>query len=344
MLDSRQKAQGLGRAAVVITSAVAIWPASASAHVKWFAPYNVPSQPRVLSQLFDLLFWQPITLAILVLLLTCYAERGSFGVAVLRTLDRIGRPMRARIDDLYRAGTGGFFVALATLGHVILTPELKTDVPQIPWLQLLIAIGMFWRGTMVFSALGIAGLYAYGIVEYGIFHLLDYPIFLGLAAYLALSGLNAKLFGLRPLDVSRWAAGITLIWASVEKWAYPQWTYPVLESHPSLAMGFYANYYMNAAGVVEFGLAFGLLWTPLVRRLSALVLISMFTSAIGPFGMIDAIGHSMIIVVLIGIFIDDEPNVARPPLEAVLYFLGALVMVLAAYYGLHAAIFGTLIW
>jgi hypothetical protein len=265
-------------------------------------------------------------------------------VAVLFPLSRIYSPLRPRLDDLYRGGTAGFFIALATLGHVILTPELKTNVPEIPWLQLAIAIGMFWRGTMVFSAVGIVGLYAYGVVEYDLFHLLDYPIFLGLAGYLALSGLEAKLFGLRPLDVSRWAAGITLIWASVEKWAYPQWTYPLLQSHPTLAMGFYANYYMNAAGVVEFGLAFGLLWTPLVRRLSALVLISMFISAIGPFGMIDAIGHSMIIVILIGIFVDEEPDTARPPLEAVLYFLGALVMVLAAYYGIHAAMFGTMIW
>jgi hypothetical protein len=109
-------------------------------------------------------------------------------------------------------------------------------------------------------------------------------------------------------------------------------------------MGFYANYYMNAAGVVEFTLAFGLLWTPLVRRLSALVLGSMFVSAIFPFGMLDAVGHLMIIVILIGIVVDDRPVFAKPPLEAVVYFIAALVIDLAAYYGLHAALFGTLIW
>ena len=45
-------------------------------------------------------------------------------------------------------------------------------------------------------------------------------------------------FGLRPLDVARWAAGLTLMWASVEKWAYPDWTYPLLQKSPSLTMGF----------------------------------------------------------------------------------------------------------
>lgn len=314
------------------------------AHVKWFAPYDVPGQPRILSEVLDVLFWQPIACAILALLVTCYAERGPIGRAVLRTLDLLSEGLKPRLDDIYRAGTAVFFVAVGVHGGIILTPELQTDVSQISWFQLAIAVGMFWRSTMVLSAAGIAALYIYGVAQYGIFHLLDYPIFLGLAGYLALSGLQRKFFGLRPLDVSRWAAGITLIWASVEKWAYPQWTFPLLQTHPSLAMGFYANYYMNAAGVVEFSLAFGLLWTPLVRRLSALVLTAMFISAVFPFGMIDAIGHLMIILILIGILADDQPDFAKPPLESVVYFVGALIIDLAAYYGLHAAIFKTLIW
>lgn len=344
MLDFRLKLLRTGGAGGLIGLGLAYWPDSAIAHVKWFAPYDVPSQPRVLSRVFDILFWQPTALAVAAMLLMCYAERGPIGAALTRTLDLVSAPFRARIDDLYRAGTGAFFVALTVLGGIILTPELKTDVAQIRWLQAAIALGMFWRPTMVLSAIGIAALYLYGVTQYGIFHLLDYPIFLGLAAYLALSGLQSRLFGMRPLDVSRWAAGITLIWASVEKWAYPNWTYPLLQSHPEMAMGFGRAYYMDAAGVVEFALAFGLLWTPLVRRLSALVLFGMFVSAIIPFGIIDAVGHLMIIVILIGIAIDDQPDTLRPPLESVAYFFAAMVMDLAAYYGLHAALFGTLIW
>lgn len=344
MLDSWQKSLRRGGAASLVTLGLACWPDRVFAHVKWFAPYDVPGQPRVLSQLLDLLFWQPLALAVGALLLTCYIERGPIGAALSRTLDLVGIPFRPRIDDFYRAGTGAFFVALAVLGGIILTPELKTDLPHLRWFQAGIALGMFWRPTMVLSALGIVALYAYGIAEYGIFHMLDYPIFLGLAGYHALSGLQRKLFGLRPLDVSRWAAGITLIWASVEKWAYPEWTFPLLQSHPEMALGFGRIYYMDAAGMVEFALAFGLLWTPLVRRLSALVLLGMFLSAIIPFGMIDAVGHLMIIVILIGILVDDQPDIARPPPESIAYLCGALVMVLASYYGLHAALFHTLIW
>jgi hypothetical protein len=46
--------------------------------------------------------------------------------------------------------------------------------------------------------------------------------------------------------------GLTLLWASVEKWGYPQWTYPLLERDPSLLMGLKPYPYMVLAGFVEF--------------------------------------------------------------------------------------------
>jgi len=70
------------------------------------------------------------------------------------------------------------------------------------------------------------------------------------------------------------------MWASVEKWAYPHWTYPVLAAHPEMTFGYDAAFYMTAAGVVEFSLAFALAWTPLFRRAAALVLAIMFVMAV----------------------------------------------------------------
>jgi hypothetical protein len=320
------------------------WPSDAVAHVKWFAPYDVPEQPRLLSDVFEMIFWQPASAALLAFVLIAYLGRTRVGAAILATLDRLTGWLRPRVDDLYRAGTAAFFLTLWALGGIILTPELKTNSPAVPLLQLAIAAGMFWRPTMVLSALGIVVLYGVGLADYGLFHMLDYPIFLGLAAYLACSGLKIEPFGVRPLDIARWAAGLTLMWASVEKWAYPQWTFPLLKSDPGLAMGFYIDYYMSAAGVVEFSLALGLLWSPLVRRLSALVLAVMFTAAVVPFGKVDAIGHSMIIVILIGILTDREPAVRRAPITTLAYYPASLAATISLYYGVHALIYGTMIW
>src|SRR5262249_1385150 len=153
--------------------------------------------------------------------------------------------------------------------------------------------------TMPLSGLGIAIIFIVGIVQDGAFHLADYPIFLGVAAYLALTGLQSNFFGKRPLDIVRYAAAITLMWASIEKWAYPQWTFPLIQQYPNMTLGTDPEFYMQAAGVIEFTLAFALLWTPLIRRVGAIMLSAMFIGAIFQFGKIDAIGHALIIVVLL---------------------------------------------
>ena len=324
-------------------SVLTLSPLPAAAHVKWFAPYDVPAQPRLLSLVIDSTFLQLIVAALVILSGVCLLERSFLGAILARSFDRMGAGIRARTEDLYRACTGAFFVALFALGNVILTPELRTAVPAIPWLQAGIALGMFWRPTMVLSAAGIAALYAFGWINYGAFHLLDYPIFLGLALYLAMTASRARIYGFRPIDVARWGAAITLMWASIEKWAYPQWTYPLLQANPDLAMGFSPSFYMMSAGFMEFSLAFALLWTPLVRGLAATVLAAMFVSAVFAFGRIDAIGHLMIVVILLTVGADNAPAPRRAALAPVCY-CAALVLTFTAYYGLHAVIYGTRIW
>ena len=320
-------------------------PGVAQAHVKWFSHYSVPQQPLPLHRVFSATaFWQFNITAAIIMLLLGYLEPGTIATAFMRSLDRMGAGLKPRIEALYRGGGACFFTALWVLGTVIMTPELKTDWAFIPWLQLAIAVGMFWRRTLPLSALGIAFLYAYGVYAYGIFHMLDYPIFLGVAAYLALTAFEQDLFGLRPLDVARWAAALTLMWAAMEKWAYPDWTYPVLATHPEIAMDLNPHFYMISAGVLEFGLAFALLCSPLIRRMGALVLTVMFVSAVFDFGKIDAIGHSMIIVILLGILVDEKPEARHRPFVAPIAYFGSLAAYLGAYWGLHAVLYGTTIW
>ena len=62
------------------------------------------------------------------------------------------------------------------------------------------------------------------------------------------------------------------MWASIEKWAYPEWSFPLLVEHPSMTLGFDPEFFMRAAGAIEFALAFALMWTPLVRRVGAIML------------------------------------------------------------------------
>jgi hypothetical protein len=330
----------------LLGSVVCLWvsfmPNEARAHVKWFAPYDVAQAPISLSGVLNQTFVELLVLTLALLWTFCALERTAVGATLLASVDEVFSLLRGKTEILLRAGTGGFFVAIWAHGGIILTPELFTTSPATEWLQLGIAAGLVFRITMPLSALGMVVLFAQGIWSYGLFHMMDYPIFLGDAVFLALSGLRmSSLLGVRALDIVRIGASVTLLWASIEKWAYPEWTYPILYAHQDLAMGLDPRFYMIAAGMVEFGLAFALLWTPLVRRMAAVVLLSMFVSAVFEFGKIDAIGHAVIVVILLVIAADDGREPLPAPVLAPFYLSLALGLTMLIYYGGHALFFGT---
>jgi hypothetical protein len=315
----------------------------ADAHVKWFCAFDVAGDPRGLENVLCPDFEYLIGLSIVALFAGALFEGTHVGLAMQRAMDRVTAPVRDRTEILFRAGTAFFFISIWAFGGVLLTPELKTSSPVIGAIQLGIAAGMLSRRTMPLSALGIAVIYAVAIWNYGIFHLADYPIFLGVAAYLALAGLQRDFYGIKAIDIVRWCAGITLMWASIEKWAYPEWTYPLLVQHPGMTLGFDPDFYMRAAGAVEFALAFALMWTPLVRRVGAIMLTPMFVGAVFTFGKIDMIGHALIVVVLLAVIGDDRGNreLVRYPYLMPVGYAAALALFLTGYYLAHTALFGT---
>src|SRR3954471_4221221 len=227
--------RSLGRDATSVSRRVALFAKSiagfsfwilgtraASAHVKWFCAYDAAGQPRglenVLCQDFELL----LGVALLWLFSGCVVERTSLGELTARSLNRFTEGLRLHTEVMTRAVCGFFFISLWAIGGIILTPELKTTSAMVGPLQLAIAAGLLSRRTMPLAAAGIVVLFGLAVRDYGTFHLADYPIFLGLAAYLALTGLQKNLFGVSPLDVVRYATAVTLMWASIEKWAYPE--------------------------------------------------------------------------------------------------------------------------
>jgi hypothetical protein len=353
------------RPACVVLSALTlflIFSQEASAHIKWFCAYNVAGQPRGLENVLCPDFELLVSTALLMLLAGYLVEMSVIGEALVTALNRVTSGLRDNTEVLMRATCGFFFVALWTKGGIILTPELITASPVIPWIQLGMAACLIWRRTMPITGIGIAALFSFAVYQYGVFHLMDYPIFLGVAAYLVLAGFQSDFFGVRAVDILRWSAAVTLMWASIEKWAYPEWTYPLFITHPHMTMGYTPEFFMRAAGMVEFTLSFALLLTPLARRTAAIVLSGMFISAVLEFGKIDAIGHAPIVAVLLAIIGDDHVGarftrvwlgikeaMAKFNLRLSLWdlmlvpagYCGALTVFLAIYYVLHSVLFGT---
>jgi hypothetical protein len=148
-------------------------------------------------------------------------------------------------------------------------------------------------------------------------------------------------------------AGLTLIWAAVEKFAYSQWTISVLEGKPHMLMGMSPPIFMKVSGFTEFFLTFILLGAvSVIGRLIALGFMSVFVLAVFEFGILDAVGHLMIVAIL-WVLIVRGPTDARDMLvlpdkslftEAYfmtgLYFL-AFVMIFILYYGIHYYSYGS---
>jgi hypothetical protein len=320
----------------------------ALAHVKWFAPYIVDAAPRPISMtLGDPWFWAGIVLVSAFFTAARLVERSRYGEPILGLMDRATDPLWTRLDAFVRIMVGGFFVAIFAVGGVYLTPDLATPAPWVSWMQLAIAACVAVTTLMPVAGLGILGLWVLALQDYEFFHLLDY-LALGacVAAYLIFAGSRIDRLVKRRFEVLRWGVAIALMWSSLEKFAYPEWFHPLVEERPFLTFGLPRDVFVPMAGVAEFTMGLGLLWTPLVRRLSAIALLAIFTAAIIPFGRVDLVGHGLIMAILVAIAVDPTRGLRfLPGLRAAMPappigIAGSLVLFAGAYWGLHAAFFG----
>lgn len=345
MLSSLHRNPGLG---IALTLTGALAPAAASAHVKWFAPYIVDAAPAPITRtLTDPWFWTGIVLVLAFFIATRLVERTSLGATTLDAMDRVTNPLWFRLDDFVRIVVAGFFVAIFSVGGVYLTPDLKTPAEWVSWLQLLIAAGIVSRKTMPLSAAGIIFLWVLALRDYDPFHLLDYlALGVAVAAYLVLESSGREVWRKHRFEVLRWGVAIALMWSSLEKFAYPEWFYPLVEEKPFLTFGLPRDMFIPMAGVAEFTMGFGLLATPLVRRLSAVALFVIFNAAVYPFGRVDLIGHALIMAIIVVIAVDHTRElhfwswIRRALVGVPIGLAGALMIFVTAYWGLHAAFYG----
>ena len=346
MFSVQKSRSTLFGAAAAIPLALAATPAFA--HVKWFAPYIVGAPPQpVMNTLTNLWFWLAIVLVLAFFLATRFVEKQPVGQAVTDGLDRLTNPLWLRLDDFVRCVIGAFFVAIFAVGGVYLTPDLKTPAEWVSWLQLFIAFGVFSRKTMPLSAAGIIVLWALALTEYDFFHLLDYlALGVAVAGYLVLASSNNENWRKHRFEMLRWGVAIALMWSSLEKFAYPEWFWPLVEEKPFLTFGMPRDVFIPMAGVAEFTMGFGLLWTPLVRRLSAVALFIIFNAAVWPFGRIDLVGHALIMAISVAIAVDPTKEwhflpAIRNSLRGVpAALVVALALFAGGYWGLHQAFYG----
>jgi hypothetical protein len=329
---------------------------TASAQDRWFAVCNVSDNPLPIAKAFTTTFFVCAAVFLALFYFVCAIEQTAFGAAFSRFLSRSTESLHRYREPLLRAVSAASFAMLWTDIGPVLTQvsqhfgDLRSSISQLnlnaiwlPVIQLLIPVYQLARATLPAAGVAILVLCGYyGAVSCGPFHIQDYPVFVGLAVFYLLSVVQTAGVHAFRFDVLRWSVALSLLWPSTEMFLYPSWIAPIAKAHPELTFGFAVGQVVTAAGVVEFGLAFALFWTPLVRRLAALTLAVLFAAAALEFRRIDSIGQVLIFTILLLVFID--PGRAQPrcrPSLAPLAISATWLATVFLYSGVHALNHGT---
>lgn len=342
---------------LIIGFALACAPGEAGAHVKWFVDFDNAKPPLPISDVITKTFIGFFIASVAVTYLFFVGDRYAYKKGYLVALDERLRNSDTLSIHIMRSAAAAFFVSLFlyywfTGTSFFLTPELRTASPIVPWVHLALGLCALSRYTAPLVGVGMLGLYAASVRQYGLYHMLDYLIFLGIAYFLLAATIKKRYWRRSGFIVLYALMGLTLLWASVEKWGYPDWSYPLLRRDPSLLMGMDPYPYMVLSGFVEFNVIFLLLAAAsIVTRIIAVGLDAIFVLAIFKFGIVDAVGHLMIIAILL-VLVVKGPTEARNILvlreksvwmEAYfmtgLYYL-AFVTIFLMYYGFHYLYYG----
>jgi hypothetical protein len=301
---TRARKQVLALGAATMLAATAL---PAQAHVKWFSRVvdcnSVPLSPmEVITAPFFIVLY---IAAVATMLGVFWVERQ------IHPRFQQANEQRAALKSqigfwlawLLRIGVALYFVLLVTYSgdkHMILTPELVSGAAWIPAVQLAISLAVLWRRTVALGAAGIVFLYGYAAWMYGLFHMMDYPYFLGVAAFLVMDTLYGPAKHYVAYAALRASGCISLFWVSTEKWVYPTWAYDILDHElHMLTMGLDTPFFVLASGFVEFSLAFLIMFGRLSSQVCAFLLLLIMVSMIPIVGMMDLVGHAPLLVALI---------------------------------------------
>ncbi len=348
--------------------AVLLLPGHAAAHVKWFCgPVDLglpPRSPAAVLQPFFLL----CLVGFLALVLSGAVLDAGLSRLVLppaaralwrRLVEPAGPARRQRVEALLiRLGVAGYCLSLwdrmavvpwGQGARAILTPELliplhRFGLGPVALLQAATGLMTLSRRTCPLAGAGLVALIAVGITEAGLFHMVDYTYFVGIAWYLLSLRATRPAIVATRMPVLCACLSFALMWTAVEKFLYPQWTGIVLLIHPQITAGLPIPLVTVVAGFVEFSLAFYLIAGATLLRLDAALLMLVFVAAIPSFGRLDAAGHLPLVAALAAIILHGAtPLQARirgaisllEPPRVGLAYVAMLVTIAGMYYGLQ---------
>ena len=287
------------------------------AHVKWFTQFSFADRPRLLQEVASPLFFGLTALSMVVIGLLVPVDRGLRKLHVFQRIENWLELHKGQSTLIMRMAMGATFL-LAWQGDAMLAPDLKLSLlgplgPTIGWAEFFLALLLIFPQTTPVAGFGLLGLYGYGISHFGVFYMLDYVHFAGIAIYLLLSQVeNLRLSALR-LPVLYATVGFALSWVALEKIIYPEWALYLLQQNPQLSMGLPVNFFLLSAAFVEFSLGYLLIICLFERPLALIITLVFFTTTL-VFGKIEVVGHTALHAALIIFLLNGPGTVYRAPI------------------------------
>ncbi len=310
------------------------------AHVKWFSQFDFEDEPLQIADITNSIFWilagASLVVVGLMTLIDKKIELAGWYKNIIGRLDNYSD----KSVLIMRIAAGVVLLMSWELGTLVM-PELAIKSELLLWLQFLLAFLLIFKNTVPWAGIGMAFLYAIGVYQFGILHMLDYLLILGVAYYFITSNAaNAKLknTGLFALYVF---LGLSLCWAGMEKLFYPHWGTYLLEQYPQLSLGVEVNLFVQGAAFIEIAVGVMFIFCYFQRILAVVVtLLFILTSLV--FGSKEIVGHLMIHASLIIFLIEGSGKIfesipsfyrrfGRNPIFAGLGFLAILFLCIVLY-------------
>jgi hypothetical protein len=282
----------------------------ALAHVKWFSRFSFQDRPRALGEVIT-----PTLIALAVL--------SAVVVALLVPLDRWleGRSWYSRTNGWLERRTdqsrlvmrvgAGMVLLLAWQADRVLVPDLPIPAAWVGWLEFILAGLLLFGRTTAATGAGLILLFGLGVMEVGLYYMLDYLLVVGVGYYLVAASRPAVARTALPALYA--TVGFSLCWVALEKIVWPDWGLYLLQQNPQLALGLDLRFFLLAAAFIEFSLGYLLIINLLQRPLALVITLVFFTTTL-VFGKTEVIGHTLIHAALIVFLLEGPGRGLRPPI------------------------------
>jgi uncharacterized membrane protein YphA (DoxX/SURF4 family) len=297
---------------MLAVAAVVLRTDPAGAHVKWFSDFDFGDPPRSLEQVFTPTFLVLSALAVGVFIVLVIID-GRLGTIGWYERANVWLSAHEHHSVLVMRVAMAAVLLISWENHALLTPELPEGWAWLGWLQFGLALLLLAPRTAPIAGGGIGVLWLLAVWQYGAFHMLDYLHYVGIGAYLYLSGQKKATTRDLGLPVLYATVGFALIWLGFEKLVYPGWGLHILAENPKLLLGLEAEFFLQGSAFVEISLGFLLLIGLLERPLAAVITIVFFTTTL-VFGRLEVVGHTPLHAALVVFLLSGPGKTYRPPI------------------------------